>query len=792
MVNNILLIEDSKTFRKIFCEHINQDLSDKYYVYESDCGSKGIQIMKDINIDCLILDYFLPDIPATDIIKEALYFDIPVVVISEYTREKAIVEVIKAGADDYICKKYINSGVIDNAISTAIKNKDLNHRKMKLNSIMDTVMEGIITIDDKGNILSSNQAIKDMLGYDEEEILGKNVRMLMTEEHSVDHDQYMSNYMNTGVKKIIGLHRELQAKHKNGKVIDIELGVSDINIGGKHIFVGALHDITERKKYELELIESRKAAEEANIAKTVFLANMSHEIRTPMNGIIGVIDLLHTCELNEEVKKYVDIVQSSSNLLYTIINDILDFSKLEAGEVEMERMPIVINALIDEVCIMLESQAAKNEIELIVKCDSDIPLSIYSDPSRLKQILINMVGNAIKFSYKKPIIIKVINKKINGNRATIRFEVEDRGIGIEKDKLDNIFERFSQADNSSSRKYGGTGLGLSISKRIIELMGGTIGVESEFGKGSAFWIEAEFDVYIAGNYKVDYTNKSEYLRGKNILIACEYDASLNIVSEYLNESGLDSHLLCSLDTIMHNIEEYNINGKPFDIVIVDYNMFNNSGETIGRMIKSDINKFGDPILILLAPANIEEEIIDLDHKIFSSYITKPVYSHTLIDAMYNAMSDKDKNTENNVIDFIEDTHESLPGKVLLVEDSINNRIVQVDMLEKIGCDVDLVFDGEEAVKILQDNNDKYDVVFMDCQMPNKDGFEATREIRNSEWGKDIVIIAITSNAFESDRQKCLDAGMDDYLSKPVRMQDMYNILYAYIIKKDIKNREDIA
>ncbi len=377
-----------------------------------------------------------------------------------------------------------------------------------LQIILDNVIDGIIHIDHKGSIKLFNKAAELMFGYKESEVLGKNINIFIPKKYKDKHKKYLKNFNNGGHSAIIGVNREIEAKAKDGSIFPIEIGINEVYVGDEQIFVGVVRDITERKKSEerihkytdrlewahFEMQQARREAERANKAKSMFLANMSHEIRTPLNGVMGMTELLMNTDLKDKQSKYAERIYGSGSLLLTIINDILDFSKIEAGEMKLDPQPGEIKVIVKEIKEMLFAKYNEKGLKFTVSFGKDTPVKLAFDQTRVSQILINLIGNAIKFTENGSIKLVIKNKKSNNKKASILFEVTDTGIGIDPSKIEKIFDKFAQADASTTRKFGGTGLGLAICKQLVSLMGGTIGARSELGKGSTFWFEVTMPI----------------------------------------------------------------------------------------------------------------------------------------------------------------------------------------------------------------------------------------------------------------------------------------------------------
>jgi two-component system sensor histidine kinase/response regulator len=650
--------------------------------------------------------------------------------------------------------------------------KQAVERTTSLAHILEESLNEIYIFDAKTlRFIQANKGARLNLGYSIEEISNLTPLDLKPELTAESFANMILPLQNNEMQKI---QFETVHRRKNGSLYSVEIHLQLSSLQTKPVFVAIVLDITKRKEIEGQLTKSKEEAEAANITKSQFLAKMSHEIRTPMNGIIGMTELLLDTTLTDEQREYASMVSDSADSLLTLINDILDFSKIEAGKLEIENIDFDLRIAIERTLSLFTIMTKKKKLEFSCFVDPKVPSRLQGDPGRLRQVLINLVSNAIKFTNKGDVAVNVNLIEETDSQATVRFEVRDTGVGIPNARMDLLFKSFSQLDASTTRKYGGTGLGLAISKQICELMGGQIGVESEEGKGSKFW----FTVVLKKSSREKQLNHIVLadIENMRVLVVDEDKTSRQSLKAQIENLNCRVEDANSADDVMDKIYTSVDKGDPIKIVLVDHCTLKSEIETLGQKIKEDSRlKNLDLALVLLVSIGIRGDAEHFRRLGFMAYLPKPVNQAMLFDCLRIVMSEStsgrngsSKNiiTQHSISDVIKNR-----VRILLAEDNVVNQKIAMHILEKkLGYNTDLVNNGKEAVEALERSD--YDLLLLDCHMPEMDGYEATRFIRDensSVRNCKIPIIAMTANAMKGDREKCLESGMDDYITKPINI-----------------------
>jgi len=685
-------------------------------------------------------------------------------------------------------------GIVRDVTERIASEDALRRSERKLRSYIDQTLDGVLVADRDGHYLEANPAASKMLGYDENELLQQGIGDLIwpeeadrqaglahfqrvtTQGHSVgevalrrkDGQRLIADVhaVDLGGGRYLGIMRDVTQRHMAEQALEHERAMLEERVAERTDVLtrtnAVLQDeIVERKRVEAELVAAREQALQAAEAKAAFLANMSHEIRTPMNAVIGMTALLDDTALDAEQRGYVETIRTSGDALLSTINDILDFSKVESGMLELEERPFELGACIEEAFDMLAPRAAQKGIDLLYELMDNVPHWLIGDATRLRQVLVNLLSNAVKFTDHGEVCMTASVLKRDADKVQLRFAVRDTGIGIAPTQREHLFKAFSQADSSTTRKYGGTGLGLAISSRLVRLMGGEIRVESQVHRGSVF--SFTMNARVAHNVTTAryHSGPAPELVGRRVLLVDDNPTNLQILQTQCTRWGMEvacatraTHALALLEA-----------EPAFDVAVLDLNMPGMDGFHLARAIAAQCGSTAPALVLLSSSASRNKDRAAMS--LFAARLGKPVKHSQLFAVLVQVIHDGRAIAASPAAPHMDATlAQRVPCRILMVEDSVINQKLGVGMLRKFGYSIDVAANGAEAVELTRIN--RYDLIFMDLQMPVMDGLEATRRIvATAPANARPRIVAMTANALPGDRERCIDAGMDDYIAKPI-------------------------
>ncbi|MBF0502423.1 MAG: response regulator [Candidatus Riflebacteria bacterium] len=653
---------------------------------------------------------------------------------------------------------------------------DRKHAELEYRVILRSAMDGFWINDLEGNFLDVNDAYCKIIGYEREEMLHMKIKDIEALESPEDTARHIHKLLEVGYDRFETKHRR-----KDGTILDFEVSTNFVKAKGGRLFV-FLRDISERKRTEIALKYAKEQADVANRAKSEFLANMSHEIRTPMNAIIGLGHLILNTDLSPKQRDYAKKIYESAHSLLGVINEIMDFSKIEARKLEIECLDFNVSDVLNNVSTAVLSRAEGKELEIIFGIDPNVPRSLTGDPFRLGQVLTNLLNNAIKFTERGEILLSLEADSFDGGNTVLRFSVTDTGIGMSEETVRLLFQPFHQADSSITRRYGGTGLGLTICKHLVDLMGGDIWIKSVLGHGTTVTFTLRFGLRSGGLAACPVPPPD--VRGAKVLVVDDNATVRNILLKMLREYSFHAVAVDSGIAAIRELENATV--EPYRVVLMDSKMSGFDGFETSARIKQNARLSGLPVILMAAMSDLEESDQKAEQIGIKTFLTKPVIPSILFSTILNALGCKDVlRPDTFLTEFRGNNGASrLRGsRILLAEDHPINQQVAKEIIESMGIEVHLANNGREVLDELKKTDAQYDAILMDLQMPEMDGYEATRLIREKWSAQELPIISMTAHAINEERQKCLAAGMNDHISKPFEAATLSEILGRFITPK---------
>jgi len=645
---------------------------------------------------------------------------------------------------------------------------ELARQHAYLDALIASTPVAIAVLDGRRSVRSVNPAFDTLFGYSTAEVVGASIDALIVPDSLHSESSDLEARARAG--EIVRV--EVERKRKDGRHIQVRLSAAAVKAAPEGGLVALYEDISDRKAAEQAIRAARDLAERVARARSAFLANMSHEIRTPMNAVLGFVELVLDTELQAEQRRALELVRSSSEALLTILNDILDYSKIEAEHLELESIPFDLPKVVHATATLLAVRAREKHLELTVDVPPDVPHMVRGDPTRVRQVLMNLIGNAIKFTEQGEVDVSAAVVAYHDERTAVRFRVRDTGIGISDEQLVTIFDEFTQADASMTRRYGGTGLGLAISRKLVALMGGQLSVTSEVGRGSEFSFTLRLPVEPSAAATTP--GRAVSLGGRRLLVVDDNETNRRILRDMLGAEGVAVHEAARADAGLTALRRAAAAGTPFDIAILDAQMPDQDGFELAAAVRADPDLVATKLLILTS-AGQRGDGERCRQMGIQAYLTKPIARADLIEAVGTVLVEAPPAGAAPALitrHSIAESRHTL--RILLAEDNVVNQQVATAMLVKRGHQVDVVGNGREAVDAVGARD--YDLVLMDIQMPEMDGFTATEAIRALPRGRTLPIIALTAHALSGERERCLERGMTGYLAKPFKAHDLFAVI----------------
>ena len=787
----VLLIDDDEDSFVLIQYQLEGSAPGRFQLEWARNYDEGIQGIKAAKHEVFLVDYRLGEKTGLDLLSAAVKMgcEVPVIILTGQHDHEIDLSAMRLGAADYVLKHSTDGEILERTIRFAIDRnslrRELERERHLLHTLLDNLPDHIYFKDLKSGFLRINKAMANEFALKSTlDAIGKKDSDFFTEEHAREARADEQSVIESGEPLVGKAEKETWPDGRVTWVSTTKLPLRDRN--GKIIGTfGISRDITEQRRAQDQLKEraeqlmqanreleiAKNDAESANRAKSDFLANMSHEIRTPLNAIIGMTELVLDTELTPSQKEYLRIVEESGDSLLSVINDILDFSKIEAGKLDLEPIEFALHDFVGDTMKSLGLRAHRKGLELALHIHPEVPQFVYGDSGRLRQVIVNLVGNAIKFTQHGEVLLDLNlegDSRDDTNQLTLRFSVKDTGIGVPEDRQKAIFRAFEQADNSTTRRFGGTGLGLAISGQLVKLMGGRLWVDSEVGQGSQFHFTTRLDVVDKPEALQPQTDTNSLL-GLRVLVVDDNATNRCILEEILTNWGMKPAMAEDVESAIALLQTAHDSNDKFRLILSDVNMPALSGFDLARHVRNQ-PELVDTIIMLLTSGGRVGDFVLCRELNMSAYLIKPVKQSELFDAIVASLGitaaegvEKDPASPTETLRSL---------NILLAEDSPVNQKLAIGLLGKWGHKITVANDGQEAVEAWKDGD--FELILMDVQMPRMDGLEATGEIRRQEadTGQHIVIVAMTAHAMKGDRERCLSAGMDEYVAKPVRAKQL--------------------
>jgi two-component system sensor histidine kinase/response regulator len=772
----ILLVDDDES-KRLALKSVLAPLG--YHVVEADSGTAALRCLMANDFAVILLDVRMPIMDGFEtaaLIRLRRQSEMtPIIFITANQAGEIGPDRYAQGAVDFItapidvdelrAKVSVFARLFIQAEVVAARAREVQRSADQLRLLTETAPIGIFQTDAENRYVYTNARWTEITGIPSATAVGQQWHAIIDDDQR---DKIVAEFEESPDRSEFAARLERRVPGPSTRIMLLTSKMMLADDGRPTGRVGTLADITAEAGAEAALAEARDQADMASSLKSDFLANMSHEIRTPMTGVIGLTELLLETELDEHQREFAQTLSKSGQALLTVINGILDFSKIETGKLEVEDIELSVQTIVDEVVDLLAPSARSKGLELMAVLDRSAPAVVRGDPIRLRQVLTNLTGNAIKFTHAGEVVIRVTAVRGAGSETVLRFELTDTGVGIAPDKLAMIFEPFTQADTSTTREYGGTGLGLAISRELVTLMHGEVGTSSELGTGSTFWFTVLVQA-LADEGAVERWAPDSDLAGVRILVVDDNDSQRSILAEYLTRWGMSVDTAVSAQTAWKALHVAAEEGRPVAVALVDQSMHRLNGVNLATAIHTD------PVLTTRLVLMTEDDSVDLAELEACASLSKPIHREDLRASIRRALDVLQPTVGERPDRLPAPRVESTVGRLLVAEDNLINQMVAVAILSKAGYLVDTARNGSEAVRAAA--SQEYDAILMDCHMPQMNGYEATAAIRQQEAaGHHTPIIALTAGARGEDRERCLLEGMDEYLSKPVHKAPLLDMV----------------